>query len=103
MQASPPRNTLGACGDTVVSNPLAEAPIRHSEWKEHEPVFTLAGADLNGLEPFWAFCTELRQALFRERRPGCLAFAGDRAAINASIHGPINGAMTASAKPLHSA
>jgi len=38
-------------------------------------------ADVDALQPYWAVCPELRQALFRAERPGYLALAIDKAAI----------------------
>jgi type I restriction enzyme M protein len=43
-------------------------------------------ADVDALQPYWAVCPQLRQALFQESRPGYLALAVDKAAIKPAIY-----------------
>lgn len=43
-------------------------------------------ADVDALQAYWATCPQLRAALFAPLRPGYLALAVDKAAIQTSIH-----------------
>jgi type I restriction enzyme M protein len=43
-------------------------------------------ADVDALQPYWAVCPRLRQALFRAERCGYLALAIDKAAIKPTIY-----------------
>lgn len=43
-------------------------------------------ADIDALERYWAVCPRLRQALFKERRPGYFDLAVDKAAIKSVIY-----------------
>ena len=43
-------------------------------------------ADVDALQAYWATCPQLRAALFQPLRPGYLALAVDKAAIQTSIH-----------------
>ena len=43
-------------------------------------------ADVDALQAYWATCPQLRATLFAPRRPGYLALAVDKAAIQTSIH-----------------
>ncbi|MBS0506859.1 MAG: type I restriction-modification system subunit M [Proteobacteria bacterium] len=43
-------------------------------------------ADVDALQPYWAVCPGLRQALFAPLRPGYLALAVDKATIQSSIY-----------------
>jgi len=46
----------------------------------------IPAADIDALQPYWAVCPELRQALFTACRPGYLALAADKAAIKTTIY-----------------
>ncbi|MFZ0132912.1 MAG: type I restriction-modification system subunit M [Desulfobacterales bacterium] len=43
-------------------------------------------ADVDNLESYWAVCPRLRRVLFRERRPGYLDLAVDKATIKSTIY-----------------
>ena len=51
----------------------------------------IPAADIDALQPYWAVCPQLRQALFTASRPGYLALAvgvaEDKAAIKTTIYG----------------
>ena len=46
----------------------------------------IPAADIAALQPNWAVCPQLRQALFTACRPGYLALAVDKAAIKTAIY-----------------
>jgi type I restriction enzyme M protein len=46
----------------------------------------IPAADLDGLEPYWAVCPQLRQDLFRESRPGYLELTVDKGTIKSAIY-----------------
>ncbi|WP_410509144.1 type I restriction-modification system subunit M [Methanosarcina hadiensis] len=43
-------------------------------------------ADIDALERYWNVCPQLRQTLFKEKRPGYLELAVDKAAIKSTIY-----------------
>src|SRR4029078_7346085 len=46
----------------------------------------IPAADIDALECYWAVCPNLRNTLFKKRRPGYLDLAVDKAAIKPSIY-----------------
>ncbi len=44
-------------------------------------------ADVDALERYWTICSQLRQTLFKECRPGYLSLAVDKAGVKATIYG----------------
>jgi type I restriction enzyme M protein len=46
----------------------------------------IPSADVDALQRYWAICPKLRQALFKENRPGYLDLAVDKAAIKPAIY-----------------
>ena len=46
----------------------------------------IPAADVDALQRYWAVCPQLRQALFKECRPGYLSLAVDKAAIKPTIY-----------------
>ena len=46
----------------------------------------IPAADIDALERYWAVCPQLRHTLFKERRPGYLDLAVDKAAIKPAIY-----------------
>ena len=44
-------------------------------------------ADVDALGQYWAVCPQLRQVLFKPRRPGYLDLAVEKSAINSAIYG----------------
>ena len=46
----------------------------------------IPAADVDALQRYWAVCPQLRQTLVKERRPGYLSLAVDKAAIKPTIY-----------------
>jgi len=46
----------------------------------------IPAADVEALDKYWAVCPELKQALFKDNRPGYLDLAVDKAAIKSTIY-----------------
>ena len=46
----------------------------------------IPGADVDALARYWAVCPQLRQTLFKPRRPGYLDLAVDKSAVKSAIY-----------------